>query len=42
VQAERVYITHLTPGMDYRTMLKELPEGYEPAYDGLEIKIDIR
>ncbi len=42
VQAERVYITHLTPGMDYQTMRKELPEGFEPAWDGLEIKIDIR
>ncbi len=37
VQAERIYLTHLTPGMDYRTMLKELPQGYEPAWDGLEI-----
>lgn len=41
VQAERVYITHLTPLMDYETLLRETPDGYEPAYDGLSIDISI-
>ena len=40
VGAEAIYLTHLTPGMDYRTMLDELPQGYKPAYDGLEIGIN--
>lgn len=35
IGAEKVYLTHLTPGMDYRSLLKELPAGFEPAYDGL-------
>lgn len=39
IGAETIYLTHLSPGMDYRTMLDELPQGYAPAYDGLEIEI---
>ncbi len=35
VGADRVIITSLSLSMDYRTMLGELPPGYEPAYDGL-------
>jgi phosphoribosyl 1,2-cyclic phosphate phosphodiesterase len=37
VKAERVILTHLTPAMDYRKLLIELPEGYEPAYDGMTL-----
>lgn len=33
----RVYLTHMGNGLDYRTLLKELPDWAEPAYDGLEI-----
>lgn len=39
VQAEKVYLTHLSNQMDYQTLRKELPQGFEPAYDGLEILI---
>ncbi len=39
VQAERVIITHMPGFMDYATLRRELPEGYEPAYDGLEITV---
>lgn len=35
VGAERVILTHMSTAMDYQTLLKELPAGYEPAYDGL-------
>lgn len=35
IGAEHVYLTHLTPMMDYRTLCDELPEGFAPAYDGL-------
>lgn len=40
VKAERVYITHLTPLMDYDTLLRETPDGYEPAYDGLKLDVN--
>jgi phosphoribosyl 1,2-cyclic phosphate phosphodiesterase len=39
IGAEQVYLTHLTPAMDYATLRKDLPEGYFPAYDGLEISV---
>lgn len=37
VGAKKVYLTHLPPSMDYHTLMKTLPEGYEPAYDGMII-----
>lgn len=39
IKAGQVYLTHMGPGMDYQTLLRELPEGYKPAYDGLEIEL---
>jgi phosphoribosyl 1,2-cyclic phosphate phosphodiesterase len=39
IGAEKVYLTHLPPSMDYQTLLHELPKGYEPAYDGLQISV---
>lgn len=39
IGARDVYLTHLSPAMDYRTLLKELPDGYKPAYDGLTLDI---
>src|SRR5690606_34901001 len=35
IGAERVYLTSLSQHMDYQTLKRELPEGYEPAWDGL-------
>lgn len=35
IQAKQVYITSLSTQMDYRTLEKEMPEGFYPAYDGL-------
>jgi phosphoribosyl 1,2-cyclic phosphate phosphodiesterase len=37
VRAKRTILTHMDASMDYRTLLEELPEGVEPAYDGMEI-----
>lgn len=37
IGAEKVYLTSLTPAMDYKTVLEETPEGYFPAYDGLTL-----
>ncbi len=39
IGASKVYLTHLPPTMDYRTLMAELPAGYEPAYDGLTLTI---
>ena len=38
IGAKRVLLTHLTPAMDYRTMINELPENFEPAYDGMRLE----
>ena len=32
-------LTHMDQSMDYRSLLAELPEGVEPGYDGLEIRL---
>lgn len=40
IGAETVYLTSLSLAMDYKTLLGELPEGYLPAHDGLEIAIE--
>lgn len=39
VGAEKVYLTHLPPTMDYQTLRKELPQGFEPAYDGMTLNV---
>jgi phosphoribosyl 1,2-cyclic phosphate phosphodiesterase len=41
VQAERVYLTHMPGFMDYQTLVRELPDGYEPAYDGLVLAANL-
>lgn len=38
IGAEKVYLTHLKMFYDYKTLCDELPDGYEPAYDGLIIQ----
>lgn len=35
IKAQQVYLTSLTLGMDYQTLISELPQGYAPAHDGL-------
>lgn len=37
LNVKRVYLTHMGNGLDYRTLLQELPDWAVPAYDGLEI-----
>ena len=36
----RTYLTHLCHDVEYHTLLRELPPGVEPAYDGLEFELD--
>jgi phosphoribosyl 1,2-cyclic phosphate phosphodiesterase len=39
VGAERTYLTHLTHRLRHAELLESLPEGIEPAYDGLSIDL---
>ena len=39
VQPRQAYLTHMSLLLDYDTLLKELPKGVEPAYDGLVIEV---
>ncbi|MDH5723045.1 MAG: MBL fold metallo-hydrolase [Alphaproteobacteria bacterium] len=39
VEAEQVYISCLSPQMDYETLRRELPDGFFPAYDGLSFSL---
>lgn len=41
IGAEQVYLSSLTLGMDYQTLIKELKPGYAPAYDGLSFSITL-
>lgn len=41
IGAKNVFLTHLPPTMDYQTMLKELPDGMAPAYDGMTLKFKL-
>lgn len=40
IGAQKVFFTHMSCFMDYKTMIDELPDGYEPAYDGLAFTSD--
>jgi phosphoribosyl 1,2-cyclic phosphate phosphodiesterase len=35
----QVYLTHMGNGLDYRSLLAELPDWAAPAYDGLEVEL---
>jgi len=35
----QLYLTHMGNGLDYRTLLAELPDWAAPAYDGLEVEL---
>ena len=35
---EKIYLTHMNASMDYQSLMSELPDGVEPASDGLEIQ----
>ena len=40
LRPKRAILTNLHVAMDYRTLCETLPEGVEPAYDGLEIVLE--
>ena len=35
----QLYLTHMGNGLDYRTLVSELPDWAAPAYDGLEMEL---
>ena len=37
--ASRTFLTHLTHRVQYRSLLERLPQGVEPAYDGLAVEL---
>ena len=39
VQPQRTVLTHMGPGLDYRTLCDTLPDGLEPGYDGMVLEI---
>ena len=40
VKPRRAILTNLHMDLDYETLKRELPEGVEPAYDGMTITLD--
>jgi len=40
IAPRRAVLTHMNHQMDYQTLAKSLPEGVEPAWDGMVIEID--
>jgi phosphoribosyl 1,2-cyclic phosphate phosphodiesterase len=38
LQPRRAILTHMTTDLDYEALRRELPEGVEPAYDGMVIE----
>ena len=39
VKPRQAYLTHMSSLLDYDKLMKELPKGVEPAYDGLVIEV---
>nr|WP_294916781.1 MBL fold metallo-hydrolase [uncultured Neokomagataea sp.] len=39
IGARRTVLTHMGPEMDYATLCRDLPQGVEPAYDGMVITL---
>ncbi len=42
INAKDVILTSLTLGMDYQTLIKDLPQGFRPAHDGLELETYVK
>ena len=40
LKPKRAILTHMTADIDYETLRRELPEGVEPAYDGMVVEFD--
>ncbi len=42
VKPKRAVLTHLSELLDYDTLRARLPDGVEPAYDGMVVEVDGR
>jgi phosphoribosyl 1,2-cyclic phosphate phosphodiesterase len=40
VKPKRAVLTHMHVDLDYETLARELPQGVEPAYDGMVLSTD--
>jgi phosphoribosyl 1,2-cyclic phosphate phosphodiesterase len=40
IKPRRAILTHMNHELDYRELKQRLPEGVEPAYDGMVLSID--
>ena len=40
VSPRRAILTHMAADFDYETLRAELPDGVEPAYDGMVIEVE--
>lgn len=40
INPNRSILTHMAPDLDYQTLSEELPNGVEPAYDGMTLQIE--
>jgi phosphoribosyl 1,2-cyclic phosphate phosphodiesterase len=40
LKPKRAILTHMTTDLDYEALRRELPDGVEPAYDGMVITFD--
>lgn len=40
VQPKKAYLTHMCHDLSHEEWLRKLPRGVEPAYDGLELKVE--
>lgn len=38
IQPERAYLTHMSPQLDYETLVRDLPPHIRPCYDGLTVE----
>jgi phosphoribosyl 1,2-cyclic phosphate phosphodiesterase len=41
LRPRRTVLTHMGPGMDYRSLLRELPPGIEPGFDGMVLEVPL-
>lgn len=39
LRPRRTVLTHMGPAMDYRSLLRDLPPGIEPGYDGMVLEV---
>jgi phosphoribosyl 1,2-cyclic phosphate phosphodiesterase len=41
LKPRRTVLTHMGTSMDYRSLLRDLPPGIEPAHDGMVLEVPL-